>query len=146
MSSAELIARIHGPTGSERFVLVAHERSDTEAFDEQGWIGLCGFFRQPGASTRHLGWFWGLNVLPSWRRRGVAGALLQAALHNASTIPDIVQAQVRIATDNAAGRRTFEQAGFTQVAVLPRALRIGSTDVDEGLFIRPIAGSIGGSS
>ncbi len=134
-SDDEFAARVSGPAGGERFVLVAHESEDGSGFDERAWLGACGFYRQVGVQTAHVGWFWGLHVVAARRRAGLASALLRSSLLNLATLDNLAQVQARVGIDNIAARRTFERAGFDAVAILPRAVRVGDRDVDEVLYV-----------
>ncbi|MGE0313247.1 MAG: N-acetyltransferase family protein [Lautropia sp.] len=131
-------ARLSGPPGAERFVLVAHDGQDAAGFDERSWLGACGFYRQSGAQMAHIGWFWGLHVVPARRRSGIASSLLRSALQNLTTIDNLAQAQARVGIENLAAQRTFVRAGFDSVAILPRAVRIGAREHDEVLYVHRI--------
>ena len=139
-SLADISTRLNGVAGKERFVLAAQTSGESE------WGGLCGFYRQPGVKTAHVGWIWGLYVIPSQRGKGVATALMAAMLQNLVQIEGLLQVQARVAVNNQPARHVFERSGFSMVTVLPRAIRVGATDVDEVLLLHHLGGGAGASA
>jgi [ribosomal protein S18]-alanine N-acetyltransferase len=60
-----------------------------------------------------------LGVLPERRRRGIGGALLQAALDEARQ-RDLTSAVLEVAADNAAAQAVYTRAGFVRVGYRAR--------------------------
>lgn len=66
-----------------------------------------------------------LAVLPALRRRGLGGALLQAAMEEARR-RGAASLTLEVAVDNATARRLYESAGFSQVGHRKRYYADGS--------------------
>lgn len=124
----DIATRFVGSPGRERFVIGAR------GGDNQ-LVGTCGFYRQPGDKSAHIGWIWGIYVSGPMRRQGVAAQMLKAALGPAVDLPGLCQVQARVGVQNLAARKLLEAAGFEFAAVLPRAIRLGTRFVDEALMM-----------
>ena len=124
----DVATRFVGSPGRERFVIAAR------GTDNQ-LVGTCGFYRQPGDKSAHIGWVWGIYVVAPARRQGIAAQVLKAAMGPAREIPGLCQVQARVGVQNIAARKLLESAGFEFVAVLPRAIRLGTRFVDEALML-----------
>lgn len=54
-----------------------------------------------------------IGVAPGARRQGVGRSLLARVVRHARTTRGVLEVRLNVAADNEAGRRLFEQAGFT---------------------------------
>jgi RimJ/RimL family protein N-acetyltransferase len=107
------------------------------AFDPlAGLIGLGGFYREAGPKMRHIGWIWGMFVVPEFRGRGLAGRILASLIEDARHVPGVQQLQLRVISSNSAAQRLYESAGFKRVALLPRALYVDGMFHDDVVMMR----------
>jgi ribosomal protein S18 acetylase RimI-like enzyme len=109
------------------------------AYGDAGIVGMAGFKRQAGARDRHKAFVWGTYVCPEMRRRGVARALMQAVLEEASTV--VEQLTLCVVRDNAAALALYRDLGFEVYGVEPRALKGAAGYADEVLMVRFLARS-----
>lgn len=100
------------------------------AFDGR-MIGSVGLFRDRHLKAAHKMHVWGMYVTPAARGRGVAMALLQAAIGHARTVPGIEWIHLGVSEAASAARRLYERAGFTIWGSEPDALRDGARSVVE---------------
>lgn len=100
------------------------------AFEER-LIGSVGLFRDRHLKAAHKMHVWGMYVTPAHRGRGVAAALLAAAIAHARTVPGIDWIHLGVSEAAAAARRVYERAGFTIWGTEPDALRDGDRSVVE---------------
>jgi GNAT superfamily N-acetyltransferase len=84
--------------------------------------GMVGIIREAGAKERHRARIWGMYVAPPQRRRGLARALLQAAIDHARAWPDVDQLILSVTEAADPARRLYESAGFRVWGREPRAL------------------------
>jgi 3-hydroxyisobutyrate dehydrogenase-like beta-hydroxyacid dehydrogenase/ribosomal protein S18 acetylase RimI-like enzyme len=91
---------------------------------------------QPGAlrKRRHVAMLWGMYVVPTVRRTGVAACLMAAALEHASAQVDQVELFVNIENDVA--RRFYRRFGFEPYGHMRRALRVDGRDYDAEMMVR----------
>lgn len=93
--------------------------------------GAAGLMRMRHPKAAHKLHLWGMYVLPAHRRRGLAAALLAAAVQHARSMDGIAWIQLGV-TDAAAGaRRVYERAGFVPWGLEPDALRWKGESVGE---------------
>jgi ribosomal protein S18 acetylase RimI-like enzyme len=107
------------------------------AYGEAGVLGMAGFKRQAGARDRHKGFVWGTYVRPEMRRQGVARALMEAVVGEASTV--VEQLTLCVVQDNAAALALYRELGFEVYGVEPRALKGAGGYADEVLMVRFLA-------
>lgn len=89
----------------------------------------------PLASNAHVIMIDGLAVRPSARRRGVADALLEAAVEQAGR-EGRRRIRLRVLATNEPARRLYERHGFVVEGVLEGEFRLGGEDVDDVLMAR----------
>ena len=93
-----------------------------------GAVGLIRMRHPKAAHKLHL---WGMYVLPSHRRRGLAAALLAAAVQHARSMDGIAWIQLGVTDAAAEARRVYERAGFVSWGREPDALRWEGESVGE---------------
>jgi RimJ/RimL family protein N-acetyltransferase len=92
------------------------------AFDPQ-LVGIIGLYRDRHQKAFHKVHLWGMYVAPSHRRRGIAAALVQAAIDHARTLPGASWVHLAVSDAAPEARRLYERAGFTVWGTEPEALR-----------------------
>jgi RimJ/RimL family protein N-acetyltransferase len=96
-----------------------------------GLQGMLGLYRATHLKSAHKIHLWGMFVLPQWRRRGVGGALLHAAIAHARTLPGVSSVHLGVSGAAPAARRLYERAGFTVWGVEREAIRLDGRSFDE---------------
>lgn len=103
----------------------------TGAFDTSGnLIGCVGFRSEAGVKRRHIGQILGLQVAQQWQRRGIATALLQDAIAQASTM-GIAQIQLSLTLPNPAAEKLYDRLGFEVYGLERDALRVSGQSHDK---------------
>jgi RimJ/RimL family protein N-acetyltransferase len=101
------------------------------AFEDERLIGMVGLLRARHQKSQHKLLLWGMYVLPSFRGRGIGAELLDAALRQARSFPEVSWVQLGVTSAAAGARRLYERAGFEMWGVEPDALRHDGQSVDE---------------
>jgi len=99
-------------------------------------VGIATFLRSDKRKERHKGHLVGVFLAASCRGRGLARALLTALLNRAADDPTLEQILLGVSTTQQSALRLYLQLGFSIYGTEPRALKIGTTLVDEHLMIR----------
>jgi RimJ/RimL family protein N-acetyltransferase len=106
------------------------------AFDPQ-LVGVLGLYRDRHQKASHKVHLWGMYVVPSHRRRGIAAALVHAALDHARTLPGASWVHLAVGEAAPEARRLYARAGFTVWGTEPDALRHdGRTVVEHHMAFR----------
>ena len=100
------------------------------AFDDD-LVGAVGLGRDRHLKAAHKMWLWGMYVAPSHRRRGIAAALLDAAIGHARTVTGISWIHLSVSSAAPAAQRLYESAGFEVWGTETDALRHGGESVVE---------------
>ncbi|MDY7095856.1 MAG: GNAT family N-acetyltransferase [Acidobacteriota bacterium] len=95
------------------------------AFLEGELAGVAGLRFEQRPRTRHKARLYGMAVLPAFRGRGVARALVQAVLEEARSHPETRLVQLTVTEANTPARRLYTSCGFRPFGTEPMALRIG---------------------
>lgn len=115
-----------------RKALAGAEEDVVLGYFEQGeLVGNVGVIRNGKAKRRHKAELWGMYVAAEFRRRGVARALLAAAIEQARAWDGLEQLQLGVTTTAVAASRLFESSGFRAWGLEPRALQSLGVFVDE---------------
>jgi ribosomal protein S18 acetylase RimI-like enzyme len=99
------------------------------AFDP-ALCGCVGIYRDTHRKAHHKAFVWGLYVQSDARRRGLAAALMQAALEFAADL-GVAQVQLGVAVKAEAARRLYDSLGFEVWGNEPDAIRHRGQSVAE---------------
>jgi len=98
---------------------------------EGGLVGVVGCQRSRGVKLRHSALIWSMYVVPEVRGRGIAAALLDAAIARARAWPGLDHLTLGVMSHLTLARRLYHSRGFETTGCHPRALRVGDTYYDE---------------
>jgi GNAT superfamily N-acetyltransferase len=107
------------------------------AYEGSHPAGMTGI--QPGSSskTRHSAFIWGVYVRPASRRKGIAKALLEAALEWGKG-HGIVIVRLGVVSGNQAALDLYTRMGFQPYGNEPQALLVDGRSYDELLLAKKI--------
>lgn len=109
---------------TERRLKESADNRWTGAFDVSGnLIGCVGFRREAGSKRRHIGQVLGLQISQQWWRQGIATALLQDVIAQASAA-GVTQIQLSLTLPNQAAERLYDKLGFEVYGLEADALRV----------------------
>jgi ribosomal protein S18 acetylase RimI-like enzyme len=94
-------------------------------------VGSVGMIRSRHPKASHKMHLWGMYVLPTHRRQGIAARLLAAAIAHARSTPGVEWIQLGVTDAAADARRVYVRAGFVTWGVEPDALRFEGRSVAE---------------
>ena len=94
-------------------------------------VGIVGMYRDRHLKRAHKMNIWGMYVTPAHRGRGVALALMQAAVAHARSVPGIACLDLSVNSTAPAAQRMYERAGFRMWGTEPDALRYGGQITQE---------------
>ncbi len=101
--------------------------------------GVAGLRVPEPAKLRHKGVLWGMYVLPEARGTGMAAALVQHAIEQASgTVEEIL---LTYTASNVAAAKLYGRFGFERYGAEPRAVKIENRYHDIVLMRRRLPGS-----
>jgi ribosomal protein S18 acetylase RimI-like enzyme len=101
------------------------------AFVEGRLVGIVTFIRESGEKERHKGRIYGVYVSPAQRTKGIGRGLLTRLLEAASEDSSLEHILLAVATSQKAANQLYRSLGFEVFGTEPRALKVGSTYVDE---------------
>ncbi|HMD47580.1 MAG TPA: GNAT family N-acetyltransferase [Bryobacteraceae bacterium] len=101
------------------------------AFDDGALVGMATFMREAGEKERHKGRIYAVYVSPTQRGEGAGRALIARLLHDARRDPSLEQILLAVASSQTAAIQLYRSFGFETFGVEPRALKVGSSYVDE---------------
>ena len=129
----------HRPTPvdeiARRFREAANGTLNLGAFQQGKLVGITTFMREAGEKERHKGRIYGVYVSPAHRREGIARALFTRLLDLAGQDSSLEQILLAVATSQEAAMRLYRSFGFETYGTEPRALKVGSTYIDEDHMI-----------
>lgn len=100
------------------------------AFNDETLIGELNFNQQQGEKFRHKGDIGAVYVVPEQRGKGVAKALLLAALEKTRTITDLAIISLSVNAENKSAIKVYEACGFKAYGVEPKGLCVNKTYID----------------
>ena len=109
------------------------------AFDAESLVGMVGALRAPRRKLRHRVDVWGVFVLPAHRGRGLARALLAAAIEQARAWPGVTQVHLGVSSAASAAARLYEGLGFVEWGTESHALQHEGTFADERHLVLELA-------
>jgi ribosomal protein S18 acetylase RimI-like enzyme len=101
------------------------------AFQDRSLVGTVGFYQEIPSKRRHKGHIWGVFVIPSARRRGIARALMTHVIGAARATPGIDQIFLTVSITQQPARALYCSLGFRSFGIEPSGVRIGAMSVDE---------------
>ncbi|CAG0926790.1 diamine N-acetyltransferase [Thermoflexales bacterium] len=115
--------------------LRARENFTLGAFEDEQLVGMVGFYREGALKLRHKGYIVSMYVLPDYRARGIARALLVEAIARVKRLPDLKQLLLGVVVTQATAKRLYESLGFKVYGREPDAVKIGDEYLDEELML-----------
>ncbi len=115
---------------SVRVVLADPDQAIFGGFEGGVLVGMAGLRREAGAKRNHRCSVWGVYVTPRARRRGIARALLVAAIEHARGWAGVEQVNLGVTPEAEGARRMYASLGFTEWGRAPRAHRWEGRYVD----------------
>ncbi len=115
--------------------LRGHDSFTLGAFEDGRLVGMVGFYRESALKLRHKGSIVSMYVLPEYRSRGIARALLGEALDRARHLPDLKQLLLGVTVTQATAKRLYESLGFVVYGREPDAVKVGGEYFDEEFMI-----------
>ncbi|HEU5440749.1 MAG TPA: GNAT family N-acetyltransferase [Ktedonobacterales bacterium] len=101
------------------------------AYDEGRLVGMVVIVRAPNEKSRHTANLYSMYVAPEARGRGYGRALVGAAIERARAMPGLEQIYLAVVTTNTSARSLYLSVGFEIYGIIPRALKLGETYLDE---------------
>jgi len=93
------------------------------AFGDGALVGSVGLYRDRHLKMAHKAHLWGLWVDPSARRRGLAAALVAAAIEHARSLSGVSWVHLTVSSAAEEARMLYESLGFRVWGSEPDALR-----------------------
>ncbi len=101
-------------------------------FDTAGnLVGMMGLHVPASPRTGHQGEVWGVYVQPQARGTGLAHRLLAMVVDTARQRVGVEALTLGVGAHNIPALRTYERAGFRQIAFMPRLLKVEDRYIDE---------------
>jgi RimJ/RimL family protein N-acetyltransferase len=113
------------------------------AFIDGVLVGVTGCMRQQGLKGRHKAVIWGVYVVPDFRGRGVARAMMSKALSHCLLIDGLEEVTLTVVTTNESALKLYQSLGFVTYGVEPRALKVEDRYYDEALMVLKFDGAAG---
>ncbi len=115
--------------------LRGHDSFTLGAFENDRLVGMVGFYRESALKLRHKGYIVSMYVIPDYRSRGLARALLTEAIARARRLPDLKQLLLGVVVTQATAKRLYESLGFTVYGREPDAVKVGNEYFDEEFML-----------
>jgi len=105
------------------------------AFENGNLVGTATFLRETGQKERHKGRIYAVYVSSAQRGKGMGRALLARLLDAAKRDSTLEQILISVATSQKAASQLYRSFGFETYGTEPRALKVGSTYLDDDHMI-----------
>jgi RimJ/RimL family protein N-acetyltransferase len=112
------------------------------AFDGDRLVGVAGLRFGRRERTKHKATLFGMHVLPEFRGRGTARALVEAVLNAAESTPGTRVVQLTVTQSNAAAIQLYESCGFAPFGIEPLAIKLGEQFVSKIHMSRAVGRSL----
>ncbi|WP_412552427.1 N-acetyltransferase family protein [Shimia sp. MIT1388] len=107
------------------------------AFDGETLVGFVALRRGGPSRMRHMADLGPLYVHPSARRRGLARALLDAAVAAALEM-GVLQLELCVDNQNLGAQALYQACGFQQIGLRPRSVIVDGQPRDDVLMLRQL--------
>lgn len=104
------------------------------AFEEGQLAGSVGFFRETALKVQHKGSLVAMYVVPEFRGRGIARALLSETIDRARQLAGLEELLLGVMVTQTTAKHLYESLGFTVYGRQPRAIQIDHEFFDEELM------------
>ncbi len=101
-------------------------------------VASAGLKREESPKAAHLAVIWGVYVTPSRRKKGLARAVVNAAIRHAHTWPDLLSLRLSVNAASPHAQGLYESLGFRVYGKDPGALRVAGVLYDEVMMYRPM--------
>lgn len=108
------------------------------AYSDERLVGIGALARTTTEKAAHNATVCGMYVSPSFRRRRVGQALLDAIITHAQTFTHLRNLKLGVNASNVAAIRLYQSRGFTSYGLEPEALCVGGVFYDEGFYVLPL--------
>ncbi len=115
--------------------LRGHDNFMLGAFEDDRLVGMVGFYRESALKLRHKGYIVSMYVLPDYRSRGIARALLGEAIDRVKRLPELKLLLLGVVVTQTTAKRLYESLGFTLYGREPDAVKVGEEYFDEELML-----------
>jgi RimJ/RimL family protein N-acetyltransferase len=105
------------------------------AFDREKLIGICSVSLETRKKTRHIGEIIQMYVNSAYKGKKIGLNLLQAAMQEAFSNPEIEQLKLSVVTTNASANRIYDQAGFKEYGHLKNNFKSDGQYFDQRLMV-----------
>jgi GNAT superfamily N-acetyltransferase len=105
------------------------------AFVDGHLAGLVAFIRAQRVKLMHAADIAGMYVAPDFRRRGLGGQLVDAAIAHGRTLPGLRQLHLTVNASNEPARALYRSRGFACVGVQPEALCVNERYYDYEYYV-----------
>jgi GNAT superfamily N-acetyltransferase len=107
------------------------------AFADDALVGIAGCYQEPKVKVQHKAVIWGMYVSPEARGQGLGRRLLESAIAEARTWPNVERVVITVVERVRGARELYLSAGFDLFGREPDALRqAGVSDAMEYLSLR----------
>ena len=121
---------VEGAFTVEQWKAAIARRAWFAAKDGRYWLGICCYSRDTHSKkTQHMGSFGAMYVRAAHRGKGVADALIEAAL--AAAADEIEQMVLTVNAENKGAIALYERHGFRAYGRIPRSIKVGDRTHDE---------------
>lgn len=107
---------------------------------EGALVGVVGLRRFDPEPQRHKATVRAVYVAPEHRGRGIARALLEAAIAAAESLPGVEQLRLSVGAESPAARRLYRSLGFEPWGIERRATKLADRYIDEEQMVLFLGG------
>ena len=93
------------------------------AFENESIVGMVGLHAERRRKLSHKATIWGMFVMPEFRGKGIAKALMREAIFRSGAIDDIEQINLCVVSNNKEALNSYQYLGFEIYGHERRALK-----------------------